>query len=146
MNTKSMTGETYHNIDGKNRLIVPKQFREQLGNPFVFTRGIDNCLYAYPVEEWEKFRAKVSVLPDATESSRRFKRFFFSGAAVVEYDKQGRALVPQNLVEYANLKDEIVTIGMDNKLEVWSKEKWMDMTYSEDSIKETSELMIEFGF
>lgn len=141
-----LSGEFYHNLDQKNRIIIPTKLRSRLGNPFMFTKGIDKCIYAYPLEDWKKFKEKVSALPDGAGQNRKFKRFFFSGASLAEWDKQGRVLIPQSLVEYGELKEEIVTIGMDTKLEIWSKEKWNEYISEESGdIEAIAEQMALLG-
>ncbi len=117
-------GEFKHTIDGKGRLIVPSRFREGLGDNFVVTRGLDHCLFAYPLEEWRTLEQKLKQLPMTRGDARAFMRLFFSGAIDVEVDKQGRILIPQNLREYARLDKEVVVIGVSNRVEVWSQELW----------------------
>jgi MraZ protein len=117
-------GEYQHTIDDKNRLIIPSKFREGLGDKFVMTKGLDNCLFVYPIEEWEKLEQKLKALPFTKSDARAFVRFFFSGASECELDKQGRVLVPQVLKDHAQLKKDVVIIGVSSRVEVWSKEVW----------------------
>jgi MraZ protein len=117
-------GEYQHTIDDKNRLIIPSKFREGLGDKFVMTKGLDNCLFVYPLEEWEKLEQKLKALPFTKSDARAFVRFFFSGASECELDKQGRVLVPQVLKDHAQLKKDVVIIGVSSRVEVWSKEVW----------------------
>ena len=100
-------GEYNHTIDAKGRLIVPSKFREKLGEEFVVTKGLDDCLFVYPMDEWA-----------------HIEEFFLAGAASVEVDKQGRILLPPNLRSYAGLEKEIVSAGVLNRVEIWDKEKW----------------------
>ena len=116
-------GEYNHTIDAKGRLIVPAKFREALGDEFVVTRGLDDCLFVFPNEGWKVFEEKLSTLPVANKNARRFARFFLSGAATVELDKQGRILIPTTLREYGALEKEVVFIGVANRVEIWSKER-----------------------
>ena len=102
------TGEYNHSIDAKGRVIVPSKFREQLGEEFVVTKGLDGCLFVYPKSEWEGIEEKFRGLPSNAET-RRFMRFFFAGAATCEVDKQGRILIPPNLREHADLQKDIVS-------------------------------------
>lgn len=117
-------GEYSHTIDTKGRLIVPSKFREQLGNEFVVTKGLDGCLFVYPNEEWKNIEEKFRNIPLTTKDARKFSRFFFAGAASCEVDKQGRILLPPNLRSYAGLEKEIVSAGVLNRVEIWDKEKW----------------------
>ncbi len=117
-------GEYQHSLDSKNRMIVPAKLREGLGDKFVITKGLDGCLYAYPMNEWKALEEKLKTLPLTNKDARTFVRFFFSGATEVEPDKQGRGLIPQNLKEYASIEKEIVSIGTLTRVEIWSKEKW----------------------
>lgn len=117
-------GEYQHAIDNKNRMIIPSKFREALGESFVLTKGLDGCLYAYTLEEWKVLEDKLRKLPLTNKDARAFVRFFFSGANEIDIDKQGRALIPQNLLEYAGIKKDIVSIGVSTRIEIWSKEGW----------------------
>lgn len=125
-------GEYSHSLDTKNRIIVPAKLREGLGDKFIITKGLDGCLYAYPMDEWAILEEKLRTLPLTNKDARAFVRFFFSGACEVETDKQGRGLIPANLKEYACIEKEIVTIGALTRVEIWSKEKWEE--YNESNI------------
>ena len=117
-------GEYQHNIDAKARLFIPARFREGLGESFVLTKGLDGCLFAYTREEWDTLEQKLKSLPFTKGDARAFVRFFFSGAAICEVDKQGRVLIPGNLREYACLEKDVVVIGVSSRVEIWSKDKW----------------------
>ncbi|MCX7902962.1 MAG: division/cell wall cluster transcriptional repressor MraZ [Caloramator sp.] len=138
-------GEYQHALDSKNRIIIPAKFREKLGSKFVMTKGLDGCLYAYPMDEWAKLEEKLKALPLTNKDARAFVRFMFSGAAEIEIDKQGRALIPQNLIEYAGIIKEIVTIGVLSRIEIWSKEKWMEYNEQNIDYNEIAEKMSELG-
>lgn len=138
-------GEYQHAIDSKNRIIIPSKFREELGANFVLTKGLDGCLYAYPMSEWRVLEEKLKKLPLTSKDARAFVRFFFSGANEIDGDKQGRALIPQNLLEYASIKKEIVSIGVSTRIEIWSKEKWDEYNESDIDFDEIAEKMIELG-
>ena len=116
-------GEYHHSIDEKGRLIIPSKVRINLGENFIITRGLDGCLFIYPKNEWDKIINKYKNLPD-TKNKRQFMRIFLSGATTCEYDKQGRINIPIPLVSYANLVKDCIIIGVDERLEVWSKENW----------------------
>ncbi|MEH7354868.1 division/cell wall cluster transcriptional repressor MraZ [Neobacillus drentensis] len=138
-------GEYHHSIDNKGRLIVPSKFRDELGDMFIITRGLDQCLFGYPVSEWGLIEEKLKGLPLTKKDARAFTRFFFSGATESELDKQGRINIPSPLLQYAKLDKECVILGVSNRIEIWSKQIWEDyFTQSEDSFAEIAENMIGF--
>lgn len=116
-------GEYHHSIDEKGRITIPSKIRYELGEIFIVTRGIDNCLFVYPKEEWNNIINKYKELPN-TKDARNFMRFFLSGASECEFDKQGRINIPSPLTNYASLKKEVIVIGVNERLEIWSKENW----------------------
>lgn len=117
-------GEYNHTIDAKGRLIVPSKFREKLGDEFVVTKGLDDCLFVYPLDEWANIEEAFRKVPLTNKKARDFVRFFFAGAASCEVDKQGRILLPPTLRNYAGLEKDIVSAGVLNRVEIWDKEKW----------------------
>lgn len=119
-------GEYNHTIDAKGRLIIPAKFREALGEEFILTKGLDGCLSIYPMDEWKSFEEKLKVLPLTDKNARAFLRFFVAGATSCELDRQGRILVPGTLREFAGLEKEVVLTGNLTRIEVWSKEKWIE--------------------
>lgn len=138
-------GEYQHNIDTKGRMIVPAKFREGLGEKFILTRGLDQCLFAYPQEEWKVLEEKLKKLPLTKKDARSFTRFFFSGAVECEVDKQGRINISQPLRNYSKLEKECIVIGVSNRVEVWAKEIWEDyFTESEESFAEIAENLMDF--
>jgi MraZ protein len=138
-------GEYQHNIDNKGRLIVPSKFREHLSDAFVLTRGLDRCLFGYPLGEWSALEEKLKSLPLTKKDARAFTRFFFSGATECELDKTGRINIPSTLTDYAKLEKECVVLGVSNRIEIWSKSLWEDyFSQSEDSFAEIAENMIDF--
>ncbi|SCJ55315.1 cell division protein MraZ [uncultured Clostridium sp.] len=138
-------GEYQHSLDSKNRIIVPSKLREGLGEKFIISKGLDGCLYAYPIDEWQKFEEKLKNLPLTNRDARAFVRFFVAGATEVETDKQGRGLIPANLREYAGIEKEIVTIGALNKVEIWSKEKWESYNESDIDFDSIADKMGDLG-
>lgn len=138
-------GEYGHAIDAKNRIILPSKFREDLGDSCIMTKGLDGCLYVYPREEWAILEEKLKSLPLTSKDARAFVRFFFSGANEMTFDKQGRTLIPQNLMQYAGIVKEVVSIGVSNRIEIWSKEKWNDYTESDINMDEIGEKMSQLG-
>jgi len=138
-------GEYEHQIDVKGRMIVPAKFRADLGDQFVLTRGLDQCLFVYPMDEWKILEEKLKKLPLTKKDARSFTRFFFSGATECEVDKQGRVNIPQPLRTYSKLEKECIVIGVSNRVEVWSKELWEDyISQSENSFVEISENLMDF--
>jgi len=117
-------GEYSHTIDNKGRLIFPVKFRDELGEKFIATKGLDNCLFVYTQEEWAILENKLKQLPLAKPEARAFVRFFFAGAAELEADKQGRVLLPTNLREHARLDKDVIVIGVSSRIEIWAKEAW----------------------
>ncbi|MGI6677577.1 MAG: division/cell wall cluster transcriptional repressor MraZ [Dehalobacterium sp.] len=117
-------GEFQHTIDPKGRLFMPVKFREELGETFVVTKGLDNCLFVYSQKEWQRLESKLKALPFTKADARAFTRLFFSGAMECGLDKQGRILLPANLREYAKLDKDAVIIGVSARVEIWSKKQW----------------------
>ena len=133
-------GEYHHTIDEKGRIIIPAKFREELGNNFIITRGIENCLFVYSEENWAKITDKLSSLPFTKKDARTFNRFFMSGATSVELDKQGRVNISKPLIDYASLLKDCVIIGTGDRLEVWSQESWESFFDStKDSMSDIAE-------
>lgn len=117
-------GEYSYNVDPKGRVGIPQKFREILGNRFIVTRGLDECLFVYPMEEWEKFSQQLKSLPISNPNARQFVRFFMSGAVECELDKQGRILIPQTLRNYVGITKEVVVTGVGQRAEIWDLKKW----------------------
>ena len=124
--------EYNHTVDAKGRLIVPSKFREQLGDEFVVTKGMDGCLFVYANDDWNAFEQKLTSLPLINKEARKFARFFLAGAAQVEVDKQGRILLPANLREFASLEKDVVLVGVGSRIEIWSRENWVNMDADSD--------------
>ena len=119
-----LMGEHHHNIDEKNRLVVPSKFRTDLGKEFVITRGLEKCLFVYPKADWENIVNKLSTLPFTHKDARNFMRFFMSGADICSLDASGRVSIASPLIEYAGLTKECVIIGANDHLEIWSETAW----------------------
>lgn len=136
--------EYNHSIDAKGRVIVPAKFREELGETFVVTQGLDGCLFVFPNSEWQNFEEKLKSLPMANKDARKFVRFFLAGAALVEVDKQGRILLPSVLREFAALEKDVVLVGVGSRVEIWDKNRWEEAT-SFDDMDEVAEHMADLG-
>lgn len=133
-------GEFHHNIDDKQRLVMPSKFRFELGESFIITRGLDGCLFIYSKNEWNNLVEKLKLLPFTKKDARAFLRFFLSGACECTLDKQGRMTIPSPLADYANLKKACVIIGVSDRLEVWQEDefnKFFDK--NEESISDIAE-------
>ena len=136
-------GEFNHSIDAKGRIIVPAKFREELGEEFVVTLGLDGCLFLYPNSEWLEFVEQLKHLPGTLEA-RKLQRYFLAGAMTIEADKQGRMLIPARLREFAGLEKDVVFVGVLGKIEIWSKELW-DKNNDIGDVEAIAENMAELG-
>lgn len=138
-----LIGEYQHTIDTKGRLIMPARFRDDLGNHFIITKGLDNCLFVYSLTEWAVLEERIRALP--LSQARDLQRFFFSGAAEAEVDRQGRILIPAHLREYAAITKDIVINGALVRAEIWNKEKWQNQNSALTSDR-IAEAMEKIGF
>ena len=139
-------GEYEHSVDVKGRLIMPAKLREEIGEKFVVTKGLDGCLFAYSQKEWTAFEEKLKTLPLTSKNARDFTRFFLSGAIECEIDKQGRFLISGNLREFASLEKEVVIIGVNTRIEIWSKAKWQEYSQNDAiNVDEIAENMTMLG-
>ncbi|MGM9907127.1 division/cell wall cluster transcriptional repressor MraZ [Limosilactobacillus sp.] len=119
-----LMGEYQHALDAKQRLIIPAKFRDQLGSQFVVTRGLDGCLFGYPMSEWQLLEQKLKSLPLTKRDARAFVRFLYSAATVCVLDKQGRINLPAPLCKYADLHKQCMVVGVSNRLEIWDRDRW----------------------
>ncbi|MGE5677416.1 MAG: division/cell wall cluster transcriptional repressor MraZ [Pseudomonadota bacterium] len=139
-------GEYQHTLDPKNRVIMPSKFREKLGDSFVMTKGLDNCLFIYSSEEWSRVEEKLKSLPMTSKDARAFVRFFFAGACECELDKQGRIVMPNNLKDYARIDKELVIVGVSTRIEIWSREEWNKFNNDANiSYEDVAEKMSQLG-
>lgn len=138
-----LTGQYAHSLDIKGRVNFPARLREELGERFIITRGLDNCLFVYSMEEWALLADKLHALP--ISKSAPLNRFFFAGAAEVEPDKQGRVLLPAHLREYAGLVRDITIAGVSNRAEIWDTARWEENNLLLTS-QTIAEAMDELGF
>ena len=127
-----LIGEYVHSLDSKGRMILPARIREDLGEKFIITKGLDGCLFGFSESEWNNFEEKLKQLPLTNKNARDFVRFFLSGAVEAETDKQGRFLIPSNLREYATLDKEVVVTGVGTRIEIWDREKWKKYNSNEN--------------
>jgi MraZ protein len=136
-------GEYSHSIDEKKRLAVPSKFRGELKKTVVVTRGLDKCLFIYPMKAWEELAGKLGNLPVGEAGTRSFTRLMLAGAVDVPVDKQGRILIPDYLKDYADLKRNVVIAGLYNRLEIWDEKKWED--YKIGAEKNSDEIAEQLG-
>ncbi|HCP08704.1 MAG TPA: cell division/cell wall cluster transcriptional repressor MraZ [Candidatus Moranbacteria bacterium] len=138
-----LIGEYQHSIDLKKRLAVPSKFRTELKSKVVVTRGLDKCLFIYPMKVWEELANKLGTLPVGEAGTRSFIRLMLTGATDVDVDKQGRILIPDYLKEYAGLGKNVVVAGVYNRLEIWDEKRWAD--YKKHAEKNTDEIAEQLG-
>ena len=141
-------GEYLHSIDRKGRLILPAKFREAAKVHFIekffVTRGLDNCLFMFSEEEWRVQESKFKAIPFTKAESRKFNRLYFSGAAEINFDTQGRILLPLYLKDFAQIKKDVVVVGVSNRIEIWAKDKWVEFYgNSRQSFEAIAEKLIE---
>lgn len=140
-------GEYQHNLDAKGRLTMPAKFRHSLGLEFVITRGLDGCLFGFPKERFQQIQEKLSKLPLTKKEARMFSRFFLSAATEVEIDKQGRINIPNTLIDFAKIDKECRVIGVSDRIEIWSSEKWdVFAAEAEENFEDIAEELIDFEF
>lgn len=140
-------GEFHHTLDTKGRIIVPAKFRKLLGDSFVITRGMDGCLFGYPLEQWDKLEEQLDKLPLTKKDARAFTRFFYSAASEMEFDKQGRINISASLVDFAKLTKNCVIVGVSDRIEIWDEDRWNKFSQeAEDNFEEISEKMTDFDF
>jgi len=141
-----LIGEYEHSLDVKGRMILPAKIREDLGDKFIITKGLDGCLFGFSQTEWNNFEEKLKTLPLTNKNARDFVRFFLSGAVEETVDKQGRFLIPGNLREYASLDKETVITGVGTRIEIWNKEQWKKYNSDENiSAEQIAENMANLG-
>jgi MraZ protein len=141
-------GEYLHSIDRKGRIILPAKFREVAKGHFIekffATRGLDKCLFIFAEEEWRSQENKFKAISFTKQQSRTFNRLYFSGAVEIVPDRQGRILLPQYLKDFAEIKREVVIVGVSNRVEIWSKDKWFEFYgNSRQSFEEIAEKLMD---
>ncbi len=134
-----------HIIDTKGRLIIPAKFRDELGDTFVVTKGLDSCLWIYAMEDWKKLEEKLISLPITNPTARKLNRYIIGSALEVELDKMGRILLSQPLRKAVGLEKEVVLTGVGNKIEIWDKERWEEINSLTDEDIESFESLEGFG-
>lgn len=143
---KMFFGEFKHNVDDKGRMSIPAKFRDDLGDNFFVTKGLDQCLFIFPMTEWEAFQAKLKQLPLSNANARAFKRFFNASAIDCTLDKQGRINISQPLREHALVEKEVNIIGVGDRIEIWSRDAWESYNAPDNlSYDDIAEQMEELG-
>ncbi len=138
-----LIGEYRHTLDTKKRLAIPAKLRKELGERAILTRGLNNCLFLYPMAQWEKLTEKLGQLPVGQGDTRSFLRLLFSGAVEVELDQLGRILIPDYLKAYAELQTNVVVVGIYDRLEVWNENRWIN--YKTEVEKNTDMIAEKLG-
>lgn len=138
-----------HSMDDKGRLSIPSRFREillekQVPERLIVTQGLDQCLFGYSLDEWKKFEEKIVSRPLAKSDDRYFVRRLFAGAVDCSLDKQGRIMLPANLRTFADLKREAVVVGVSNRMEIWSPERWRHYVENGKPLEEIAEQLQDF--
>lgn len=136
-------GEYNHNLDEKGRLAIPVKFREELKGGAVVTKGLDGCLFLYPVAEWKLLAEKLSRLPISQANTRAFSRLMLAGAMDVSLDKQGRVMIPDYLRKYVNLSKSVIINGLYNRLEIWDEAVWEE--YKKKTEADSGEIAEQLG-
>ncbi len=136
-------GEYSHSIDAKKRLSLPSRVRGELGSRVVVTRGLDRCLFIYPMKTWESIAEKLGGMPVGESGTRSFVRLMLAGAVEVDMDSQGRVLIPEYLKEYAGLSRDVMVIGLWNRLEVWDESRWS--SYRNEAEENSEKIAEELG-
>lgn len=141
-------GEHEHTIDRKGRIIIPSKFRqtlkEQMVEKLYATRGLDRCLFLFTEEEWKLQESRFKSISFTKQEARQFNRLYFSGAVEVACDRQGRILIPKNLKEFAEIKRDLIIVGVSNRIEIWSKERWQEFSRtSQEAFEQVAEKLLE---
>lgn len=142
-----LIGEFQHTLDEKGRLTIPARFREDLGDRFILTKGLDGCLFGYPLTEWKNLEAKLRALPVTKADARAFVRLLLAGASECELDRQGRFVLPNSLREHAGIHKEVVITGVSTRIEIWSKQRWEEYrNKAEEQFEAVAEGIEGLGF
>ncbi|MFQ5612395.1 MAG: division/cell wall cluster transcriptional repressor MraZ [Anaerolineae bacterium] len=139
-------GEFEYNLDDKGRLTIPAKFREQMTGGIVVTRGLDGCLWAFPMREWEPLAERIAALPLTSPAARNFSRHMFALATDAVPDRQGRIIIPQNLREAASIENRAIIIGMMTRIEIWHPDRWKQIQREvEDNSEALASQLAELG-
>jgi MraZ protein len=117
-------GAHYHSVDDKGRVIIPLRFRNELGNTFIITKGLDKCLFVYRDKDFQEMEDKLMNQPALDRHTIRLQRWFSAEAVETQVDNQGRVAIPSNLREFAAIDEEVAIVGTGKRIEVWSRAGW----------------------
>lgn len=138
-----LIGEYTHTLDEKKRISLPSKFRKELGKKVVVTHGLDNCLFLYPLKEWEKISEKLGNLSIGQSDTRGFNRIMLAGAVELDVDAIGRVLVPEFLRDFAGMGSKVVFAGVHSRVEVWDEGRWKN--YKAKVLKQADQLAQKLG-
>ncbi len=138
-----LIGEFKHSIDDKKRISLPVKFRKVVGKKLIVTRGLDNCLFLYPVKEWEKISEKLGSLGMGQSDTRGFNRFMLAGANEINVDSVGRILIPDHLISFAGIKSKVIFAGVYNRIEIWDEKTWEN--YKNKVLKDADQMAEKLG-
>lgn len=136
-------GEYQYSVDDKGRVIIPPAFREFVDDGLVITRGMEGCLYLFPVTAWERIEKHLTELPLIDPDAQKFIRFFYSGAAKLRTDAAGRITIPPTLRQFARTEGPVVVAGAPNRLEIWNEERWREALLAVQDSPPAPELLRE---
>jgi len=140
-------GEYRHTLDDKGRITVPSRFRNVLRDGLVVTKGFENCLFVFTKKGWQEFASQIQKLRTLKKDARTLSRFIFGGASEDDIDKQGRVMIPNSLRSWAQIKKDVVIIGVSNRLEVWSEANWNKVeSEAASSYSQIAEELADLGF
>lgn len=139
-----LVGRFERTIDPKGRVVLPREFRRDFEGGLMVTKGLDNCLFLFPMREWERLVERIEEMPSGSEATRRFSRLFFANASHIVPDGQGRVLIPPRLRDIAGLERDVVMVGLSNKAEIWAPAAWAE--YEEDSVGQYEQSAAEIGY
>lgn len=122
--TQMLIGEYLHTLDAKKRLSLPAKFRKEVGKKVVVTRGLDSCLFMFPLSSWKEIAGKLQTLPVGQADTRGIARFILAGATETDIDQAGRILIPEYLKEFADLRSRVVLAGVADRIEIWNDKAW----------------------
>ena len=137
-----LTGKYNHSLDAKNRIIIPPKLKEQLGDTITILRGSDKCLTMYSAEEWENYARKISEMPKT--KVRELTRYLYSNSLEVQPDSQGRVMLPPEMLNYAGITKNVITVGCGKYAEIWSEEVWNEQHLDEEP-ENFTEMLLELG-
>jgi MraZ protein len=138
-----LIGEYKHTIDDKKRISLPSKFRKQVGKKMIITRGLDKCLFVYPLVQWQEISKKFGDMGIGQASRRGLNRFMLAGATEVSVDSVGRILIPEYLKDFANIKTKVVFAGVYNRIEIWDESSWNK--YTSKVMKEADDIAEKLG-